>query len=137
MKVSLTWPNRRVLFGVITPVDMLAVRTRSASRSPYHNVNINEDRVAALEDSRRVREAFTNPRSMTREGRELGRAWISRGGFGAAVVLGFYRSAGGGIAHDCLGPVGQYRRVTEEVLPEFYRRLPEASQRAGSRVERP
>ncbi len=67
MKLGLTLPNRGVLFDVTTPDEMLQMAeiAEEMGRDPasiethlYHNINLNADRSAALEESKRFLDIY-------------------------------------------------------------------------------
>jgi alkanesulfonate monooxygenase SsuD/methylene tetrahydromethanopterin reductase-like flavin-dependent oxidoreductase (luciferase family) len=67
MKFGLTLPNRGVLFDVTTPDEMLQMAeiAEEMGRDPasiethlYHNINLNADRSAALEESKRFLDIY-------------------------------------------------------------------------------
>ncbi len=86
----------------------------------YYNINVNDNREAALEESKRFLDAYYAPLSFSRE-------LIERSGTvgsAAECIENIRRFAAAGVTTITLRPTGynqeeQFKRVTEEVLPAF------------------
>lgn len=94
--------------------------------SIYHNVNINEDRDRAIEESRRFLDTYYQPTTYSREEVE---GWVALGS-PEAVVEHLLRIAALGATQITLRITsfdqrGQFKRLTDEVLPRFYNALPD------------
>ncbi|HEX4213196.1 MAG TPA: LLM class flavin-dependent oxidoreductase [Candidatus Dormibacteraeota bacterium] len=93
--------------------------------SIYHNVNINEDREDAIEESRRFLDTYYQPTTYSREEVE---GWVAHGS-PDVVVEHLRRIAELGATQITLRITsfdqrGQFKRLTEEVLPRFYDAVP-------------
>lgn len=89
--------------------------------SIYHNVNINEDREYAIDESKRFLDTYYQPQIFSRE---LVQDWVALGSPEEAVEH-LVRIAELGATQITLRITsfdqrGQFKRLTEEVLPRFY-----------------
>ncbi|MFZ0216307.1 MAG: LLM class flavin-dependent oxidoreductase [Candidatus Dormiibacterota bacterium] len=95
--------------------------------SIYHNVNVNEDREHAVAESQRFLEIYYQP---TKYPREQVESWVAHGS-PEEVVEHLLRLAELGATQITLRITsfdqrGQFKRLTEEVLPRFYDAVPAA-----------
>ncbi|MGH7911308.1 MAG: LLM class flavin-dependent oxidoreductase [Candidatus Dormibacteraceae bacterium] len=96
--------------------------------SLYHNVNVNEDREAAISESQRFLDTYYQPTTFSRSEVE---DWVALGS-PTETIEHLLRLVDLGATQITLRMTsfdqrGQFKRLTEEILPRFYAALPAAA----------